>query len=157
MNDIKTEPQRRLEIGNQLAELGDPRPGVGLDENGLPDIDWVEIPAGPFIYGEDKNRQTIDLPRYYISRYPVTNSQFQAFIDAGGYSDERWWQDLKKPEPKEPNWNQANRPRETVNWYEALAFTRWLSAQLALKITLPTEQQWEKAARGPTGVFSLGQ
>jgi hypothetical protein len=151
LNDIKTEPPRRLEIGNQLAELGDPRPGVGLDDNGLPDIDWVEIPAGPFIYGEDKNRQTFDLPRYYISRYPVTNCHFKAFIDAGGYTDERWWHGLKKPEPREPNWTQPNRPREKVDWYEALAFTRWLSAELGFTNTLSTEQQWEKAARGSDG------
>lgn len=151
LNDISTEPPRRLEIGNKLAELGDPRPGVGLDDNGLPDIDWVEIAAGPFIYGEESAKQTLTLERFYISRYPVTNSQFQAFIDAGGYSDERWWQDLIKPEPQVPHWKQANRPRETVNWFEALAFTRWLSAQRGYPITLPTEQQWEKAARGTDG------
>ncbi|MFZ4701927.1 MAG: formylglycine-generating enzyme family protein, partial [Candidatus Methylumidiphilus sp.] len=151
LNDIKTEPPRRLEVGNLLAEMGDPRPGVGLDESGLPDIDWVEIPAGPFIYGEDKSQQTLDLPKFKISRYPVTNSQFQAFIDAGGYQDERWWQDLIKPEPKKPQFKQANRPRETVDWSEAVAFTRWLSEQRGVNITLPTEQQWEKAARGRDG------
>jgi formylglycine-generating enzyme required for sulfatase activity len=157
LDDIRTEPPRRLEIGNRLAELGDPRPGVGLDENGLPDIDWVEIPAGPFIYGEGEYQQTIDLSRYYISRYPVTNSQYQAFIDAEGYSDERWWQDLIKPEQEAPEWKQGNRPRETVNWYEALAFSRWLSAQRGVEITLPTEQQWEKAARGTDGrIFPWG-
>jgi formylglycine-generating enzyme required for sulfatase activity len=129
--------------------MGDPRPGVGLDERGLPDIDWVEIPAGPFIYGEGEPQQTLDLPRFKIARYPVTNSQFQAFIDAGGYQDEHWWQDLKKPEPEKPSWAQANRPRETINWHEAIAYTRWLSVQLGINVRLPTEQQWEKAARGP--------
>ena len=58
---------------------------------------------------------------------------------------------LTKPEPKESKSKQPNRPRETVDWYEALAFTRWLSAQLGYTITLPTEQQWEKAARGTDG------
>jgi formylglycine-generating enzyme required for sulfatase activity len=109
----------------------------------------VEIPAGPFIYGE--NRETIKLPRYYISRYPITNSQYQVFIDAGGYSDKRWWQALEKPGPSKPRWTQINRPRERVNWYESVAFTRWLTAQLGFTITLPTEQQWEKAARGSGG------
>ena len=151
LNDINTQPPRRLEIGNMLAEMGDPRPGVGLDEKGLPEIDWVEIPAGDFIYGEDKSQKPLDLPKFKISRYPVTNSQFQAFVDAGGYQEKRWWQDLIKPEPKNPGFKQANRPRETVDWYEAVAYTRWLSAQLNVKVSLPTEQQWEKAARGQDG------
>ncbi|MFZ4701926.1 MAG: SUMF1/EgtB/PvdO family nonheme iron enzyme [Candidatus Methylumidiphilus sp.] len=117
----------------------------------LPDIDWVEIPAGAFIYGEKSSTQTVTLERFFISRYPITHCQYQTFIDAGGYSDGRWWLDLIKPEPQKPTWTQANRPRETVDWYEAVAFTRWLSGQLGYDITLPTEQQWEKAARGSNG------
>jgi formylglycine-generating enzyme required for sulfatase activity len=117
----------------------------------LPDIDWVEIPAGEFIYGDESSKQRLTLDRFYISRYLITNSQYQTFIDADGYADERWWQDLKKTDPKEQGWKQPNRPRETVDWFEALAFTRWLSAQLGFAITLPTEQQWEKAARGTDG------
>lgn len=151
LNDPNTPPPRRLEIGDRLAEQGDPRLGVGLDDNGLPDIDWVEIPAGEFIYGEGEQQQTIYLPGYQIGRYPVTNLQFQAFIDDGGYVDERWWQDLIKPEQIEKGFKQANRPREKVDWYEAVAYARWLSAKLGVKINLPTEPQWEKAARGPKG------
>jgi formylglycine-generating enzyme required for sulfatase activity len=40
-----------------LAALGDPRPGVGLDANGLPDIDWIEVPEGDFLFGEKKERE----------------------------------------------------------------------------------------------------
>lgn len=117
----------------------------------LPDIDWVKIPAGAFSYGEQSEEQTINLDRFYISRYAITNAQFQCFIDAGGYDDNPWWQDLKKPQPAESSWKQPNRPRETVDWFEAVAFTRWLSAQLKVEISLPTEQQWEKAARSTDG------
>jgi formylglycine-generating enzyme required for sulfatase activity len=117
----------------------------------LPDIDWVVIPAGPFIYGKEDRQQTFELSRFYIGRYPVTHAQYQTFIDAGGYREARWWRDLIQPEPKESRWKQPNRPRDTVDWYEAVAFTRWLSAQLGYVITLPTEQQWEKAARGSDG------
>jgi hypothetical protein len=157
LNDLKTEPPRRLEIGDQLDAMGDPRIGVGLDENGLPDIDWVEIPAGPFIYGEGETQQILELPAFKISHYPVTNHQFQAFIDAGGYDDPQWWQDLQKTEPQKPHRKQNNRPRETINAFEALAFCRWLSAQLGYSVTLPTEQQWEKAARGTDGrIFPWG-
>ena len=115
----------------------------------VPDIDWVEIPAGPFIYQES---ETVELPAFSISRYPITNVQYQTFIDASGYDEDRWWKDLRKPEPEASSWPQPNRPRTDVDWYEAVAFTRWLSAQLSREIRLPTEQQWEKAARGTEGL-----
>jgi len=118
----------------------------------IPDIDWVEIPRGPFIY---QSRETRELPTFWIARYPITNVQFQTFIDDGGYREDRWWQDLKKPEVTESRWSQVNRPRTDVDWYEAVAFTRWLNAQLGLpegSIRLPTELEWEKAARGEKGL-----
>ena len=151
LNDIKTEPPRRLEIGDVLAEMGDPRPGAGLDENGLPDIDWVKIPAGEFIYGEDSTKKTLKLDTFFISRFTITNAQYQAFIVDGGYEDERWWQNIGKTRPEESRWPHANRPKTNVNWYEAIAFCRWLSDRLGYEITLPTEQQWEKNARGSDG------
>ena len=114
-----------------------------------PDIDWVEIPAGPFIYQEG---ETVELPTFSISRYPITNAQYQTFIDADGYDEGRWWQDLVKPEPEASRWPQPNRPRTDVNWHEAVAFTRWLGTQLGREIRLPTEHEWEKAARGTEGL-----
>ncbi len=114
----------------------------------LPDIDWVAIPGGEFIYQEGERRS---LPPFRIARYPVTNVQYQTFIEAGGYQDERWWRDLSRPEPVPSRWPQANRPRTNVSWYEAVAFCRWLSAQLAYEVRLPTEDEWERAARGVDG------
>jgi len=84
-------------------------------------------------------------------RYPVTNVQSQTFVDAGGYRDERWWSDVVRPDPEPSRWPQANRPRTNVDWYEAVAFTRWLSAQLGYEIRLPTEEEWERAAHGSDG------
>ncbi len=114
----------------------------------LPDIDWVEIPGGDFVY-QDRGRRS--LRTFHMARYPVTNVQYQTFIDAGGYRDERWWTDLVRPEPQESNWPQGNRPRTNVDWYEAVAFGRWLSAQLGYEVRLPTEEEWERAARGREG------
>ncbi len=116
----------------------------------LPEFDWVEIPVGEFIFGREEkhNEATLFLETFHISRYPITNIQYQTFIDDGGYQNERWWQDLKKPDAEESQWHHANRPRTDVNWYEAVAFCRWLSAQRNYKIQLPSEQQWEKAAHG---------
>ncbi len=115
----------------------------------IPDIAWVEIPGGPFIY---QDGQRLDLPPFRIAKYPVTNCQYQTFIDAGGYDDERWWQDLVKPEPEVSRWPQPNRPKTNLNWYEAVAFCRWLSVIEDFEIRLPDEQEWEKAARGPKGL-----
>ena len=122
----------------------------------LPDIDWVEVPRGPFVYQAGETRE---LPTFWIARYPVTNAQYQAFMDDGGYAEPRWWQGLKRPQPQVPTWTQANRPRTNVDWHEAVAFTRWLDARLgALRglapgsIRLPTELEWEKAARGERGL-----
>ncbi len=155
MTDIERVPQpsARAAIGTALGRFElDDRQGIGLDEQGLPDIDWVEIQSGPFLYGEGDEQQQVHLERYCISRYPITNAQYQAFIDAGGYVEERWWQGLKKPKTvKKITWYQTNRPRSDVDWYEAMAFTRWLAAQLDQSVRLPTEQEWEKAARGTDG------
>jgi hypothetical protein len=146
------DPQQRLHLFDSLAHLGlDRRPGVGLDEQGLPDIDWVEIPAGPFIYGEDENQQTLELDTFYISRYPITYSQFQAFIDAGGYEVAAYWRDIRNVAPRKASWKAANRPRDSVSWFEAVAFCRWLSEAWGREVRLPTEQAWEKAARGLDG------
>ena len=150
--DPSTTPPRRLAIGDELEKLGDPRPGVGLRPDGLPDIAWVEIPGGAFIYQDDETRE---LPTFWLARYPVTNAQFQAFVDDGGYKERRWWQQLKRPKPDAPRWSQSNRPRTDIDWYEAVAFTRWFNARLGLaegSIRLPTELEWEKAARGERGL-----
>ncbi len=112
----------------------------------LPDIDWVEIPQGIYIL---ENTGTRVLDKFFISRYPITHCQYQTFINAAGYQEARWWRDLIRPDPESAVWSQSNRPRDSVNWYEAVAFCRWLSAQLGYEIKLPSEAQWKIAAYGP--------
>ena len=140
------------------ADIGVPSvshaPGTRTRRLMVPDIAWVEVPAGVFIYGEGKERETRRLDSFRMAKYPVTNAQYQCFIDDDGYADERWWRDLKRPEPEESQWSQANRPRTDVDWYEAVAFCRWFSSRLGLAtdaVRLPTEREWEKAARGNDG------
>jgi formylglycine-generating enzyme required for sulfatase activity len=160
LTDIEREPmpEARAAIGRALGLLGlDDRPGIGLRPDGLPDIACVEIPAGEFLYGEQNERRHCDA--FAIARYPITHAQFQAFLDAeDGYDDERWWQGLSDPdrEHRPARWPIGNHPRETVSWFEAMAFCRWLTHKLGADpngrvIRLPTEWEWERAARGTAG------
>jgi formylglycine-generating enzyme required for sulfatase activity len=151
-------PAERALLWLTLGRQGwDDRPGVGV-RDGLPDIEWVEVPAGEFIYGEDGEKGPLDAFR--IARHPVTHCQFQCFIDDGGYSDARWWEGLAEhPQPERSGWSEPNAPREMVSWFEAVAFSRWLTAKLREAgtlgsedvVRLPTEFEWEKAARGSDG------
>src|SRR5262249_41033598 len=90
------------------------------------------------------------------ARYPVTNRQFQAFVDApDGYGDQKWWNRIERTvTPSSTTWSEANHPREMVSWYEAVAFCRWLTEKSracgllgkSQEIRLPTEWEWQQAA-----------
>ncbi|MCA9873664.1 MAG: SUMF1/EgtB/PvdO family nonheme iron enzyme [Anaerolineales bacterium] len=170
-------PKARAEVGQWLARLGDDRPGVGIvEQNGvkLPDIIWSkEIPAGTYTIGDDKSKYSSEKPRrvqiqrpYRLARYPVTNAQFQCFVDAVDRDNPKWWKSIPDNERKfsEPQFPYASHPRETVSWYQAVAFCRWLTQKLhdglllaepltgdlkQYTITLPHEYEWEVAARWP--------
>jgi formylglycine-generating enzyme required for sulfatase activity len=126
-------------------------------------FEWCAVPAGEFLYGEDKRKLT--LPTFQIAKYPITYQQFEAFVAAkDGFADSRWWQGLAGGKPIAPGkqaWKIADHPRENVSWYDAIAFCRWLSFKVgggtALEkvnewaVRLPTEFEWERAARGTDG------
>ena len=147
-------PEARAAIGRALGLAGlDNRPGVGLRPDGVPDIAWIPIAAGQFIYQGEELPRSID-EAFEIARYPVTNLQYQAFLDApDGHCDNRWWKGLTKPDrtPGISAWTESNHPRERVSWHEAMAFCAWLGVKLCRKVRLPTEWEWERAARGTEG------
>jgi len=91
----------RAEAASLLGELGDQRPGVGV-KGRLPDIDWVQLPAGTFSMGSDANNpdsekwempvhEVIIRKEFWMARYPVTNAQFACFVNEDGYKEERYW------------------------------------------------------------------
>lgn len=170
----------RALAGNILAQLGDPRPGAGLQEDGLPDIVWCEVPEGKFTMGSDPKKDpeayTSEQPQhevhvsaFAISRYPITNAQYQAFVEDNGYIEKAYWTDegwewkekerINYPRKYGGLFDLLNHPIVGISWYEASAFCQWLTLRLREKgelvenqlIRLPSEAEWEKAARGEDG------
>jgi formylglycine-generating enzyme required for sulfatase activity len=147
----------------------------------LPDEDllgFVEIPAGPFRMGSDpkvdprafdnerwsasSHQGTVDLPDFYIGRYEVTVAQFRAFVEAAAFRADA-----------QALGGKPDHPVGLVSWPDALAYCRWLETTLrewprtppplsrllseGWHLTLPSEAQWEKAARGTDGrIFPWG-
>ena len=161
-------------LSRLTASLGD-LAGFRSDAWFLPDeglLGFVEVPDGPFLMGSDpaidrlafdnewspgaRRQATVDLPPFYIGRYEVTVAQFGAFVEETGYraNDEAFQQP-------------PDHPVATVSWTDALAYARWLETKLrewpetppelsrllgeGWRISLPTEAEWEKAARGSDG------
>ena len=153
---LTAEPALRMLAGDALGRLGDPRPGVCTLEPEL-----MPVAAGAFQMG-DKKLHAIEIAQpYAIARYPVTNAQFRMFVDDGGYT-ERWrrcWTDdgwrWRKDRTGPYDWGEKfalpNQPRVGVNWYEAVAYARWLVEKTGRPYRLPTEAEWERAARHTDG------
>ncbi|MCH7727811.1 MAG: SUMF1/EgtB/PvdO family nonheme iron enzyme, partial [Planctomycetes bacterium] len=148
--DNEVEVKARNTLGLALGHLGDPRVVDDLRELSV----YVEVPADEYAYQDGK--QTIDQP-FLLAKYLVTNSQFTLFVTDGGYSDRtHWskegWEWKEKENIVEPAYwrdarrNAPNQPVVGASFYEAEAFSRWAGA------FLPTEQQWEAAARGTEGL-----
>lgn len=137
-------------------------------------LGFVEIPAGPFLMGSDPARDpaafenerwsshgaiqgSVDLPQYYIGRFEVTIAQFHAFVVATGHPVQEGVLD-RAP---------GDHPVTGITWADALAYAHWLEAELkdseatpaplarlldeGWTISLPSEAEWEKAARGTNG------
>lgn len=220
----------RIEAGLALGDLGDPRFEQRVGPDGpflLPPM--VEVPAGEYVIGDDAGadptvvpRHTVHLDAFEIGRFPVTNREWSAFMAAGGYDDDRWWDtgdakawrrgeltaegsrrwvrewlqkmrddpsvlqtyiDLGLRPEQEALWRarlamdeaelrehlESKYPQHKVSapyigersmhaapaqpvsgigWYEARAYCEWLSAQSGQRFRLPTEVEWEAAARG---------
>jgi formylglycine-generating enzyme required for sulfatase activity/calcineurin-like phosphoesterase family protein/energy-coupling factor transporter ATP-binding protein EcfA2 len=150
----------RFEAGEILGVLGDPR---------IKEYPMVKVEAGEFAMGSDKGYYDDEEPihrvylyEFMMGKYPVTNEEFKVFVDDGGYNNEEYWtKEGRKWKEKEKislpgywydgKWNRPNFPVMGVSWYEASAYASWLSKNTGKEYRLPTEAQWEKAARGTDG------
>ncbi len=184
LQDPAQPTRTRVSAGNGLAEIGDPRfdpEAFYLPKDEM--LGFVEVPAGSFLMGtseedaqtllregvskewvEDQQPQhEIALPAFYIAKYPVTVAQYREFIVRSGY----------KGKGAESFEGLINHPIVNVTWHDAMAYCLWLDETLKAwhrmperlsrlfqqgwQMTLPSEVQWEKAARGGDGrVYSWG-
>jgi len=101
------------------------------------------VPAGPFHFR--LAGKSVQLHGYFIDKYPVTNEQYAEFIQETDYFSPEEWIDGKYPDHK------ARHPVTGVSWDDARQYCQWRSKKTGHQVRLPTEQEWEKAARGPYG------
>ena len=142
---LRAEAQERARLADEqrrrnalLLELA---PGVTME--------FVRIPAGEFTMGADKYNDEkpahkVSLPEYLLGKYPVTNRQYLVFTQAGGNNPTHW------PGGVIPT-GKEDHPVVQVSWQEAQAFCGWLSKKCGQPVRLPSEAEWEKAARGSDG------
>lgn len=120
----------------------------------IPLPEMRQIPAGYFIMGsipkldslafEDEHPiHAVYLTDFLISRAHITNAQYAAFVTASGHRAPDGWYGRTAPRGKEDH------PVVNVSWQDAFAYCRWLSEETGAAYRLPTEAEWEKAARGP--------
>lgn len=97
---------------------------------------------------------------FLLAKYPITNAQYKVFIQSsGGFSSDKWWDfsadaatwRVQNPIPETPEFDSDHFPRSQISWYDAVAFCRWLSHCVGLKVELPDECQWQIASVGDTG------
>jgi gamma-glutamyl hercynylcysteine S-oxide synthase len=123
---------------------------------------WIELPAGPFAmgagdegfaYDNERPRHKVDVAAFQIARHPVSNGSWMRFSEGGGYERREWWSDEGWAWKQEYDIThhpaiEAGKPQAPachISWFEADAFARAHDARL------PTEAEWERAARREQG------
>jgi formylglycine-generating enzyme required for sulfatase activity len=132
-----------------------------IDERAPFEPEMVLVEAGAFVMGSDPEvdpsaypeelpQHTLYLPEYAIGRTPVTNAQYERFLRATRHDPPRHWRFLRFKRRRAP-FRRGEYPVVNVSWHDARAYCAWLSEATGKPYRLPTEAEWEKAARGIDG------
>lgn len=151
LRQLKVELRPLLVAGNiEQVDLDE----LKLEKPVLPfEPETMLIPAGPFLMGsqvsaDETPPHQVNLLAYRIGVYPVTNAQYAEFIKQARQQEvphkAGWFL-------REPPAGKLDHPVVGVSWHDALAYCQWLSQQTGRSYRLPTEAEWEKAARGENG------
>jgi formylglycine-generating enzyme required for sulfatase activity len=153
--DIEAKSSRYLHSLAKLVKSGLPRVKYILPE-------MVHIPSGICTIGGPGETLKIDLAEFWLSRIPITVVEYMCFVEASGFEVPEYWAGDSLQEwlagPGSTTWPSAHlkdyslerplQPMRGISWYEAMAYCKWLSYIVEHPFTLPSEAQWEKAARG---------
>ena len=133
---VKNQKKALMRLKGKKMEL--PRMTVPAPEG------MAYIPAGEFIMGSNERwddespEYVVYTPAYFIDKFEVTLASYKKFLDATGYRVPKGLEQLNIKKV-------GNYPMVYVNWYDAVAYAKWVGKRL------PTEEEWEKAARGTDG------
>lgn len=148
LNELKTVLQRQTAVSPTLTPKIEKQPRQTYE----PEL--CAVPAGAFIMGLDtpatpeyECQHIVDLPAYAIGRYPITNALYATFIKKTNHPRPSDWRGGRMPAEK------ADFPVVYVSWHDAQAYCQWLSEKTSKLYRLPTEAEWEKAARGEDGLL----
>ena len=166
--------KERAECGVVLNHFEDPR----VEVTEVDKMRFALVLPGPFYLDEDNPRYEL-AHAFALAQYPVSNAQFNEFVEDKGYTTERFWELGKKhgywsedgfkgyldnahrrrPAKFADHYSLPNHPVVGLSWYEAMAFCKWLTGRWNLpdgcRVTLPSRAEWTKAARGGNELSQL--
>ncbi len=134
----KAVTKHRIAAAEALGKIG----GAGFWSRPHGEPDWAVVAQGEFSMGEGRSEHRVFLPAFRISRGPVSNAQYQLFVLATRQDPPGGWNGRRAPRGRESH------PVVGVSWHDALAYCAWLSRAVGKPVDLPSEAEWEKAARG---------
>ena len=108
------------------------------------ELEWIGVPAGSFLMGggpraEENPPHRVTIAAFRLARAPVTRAEYQAFLDATRHEAPPFW--------SEPQFQAPRLPAVGPSWDDAMAFCQWIADVAGDAVGLPTEAEWERAAK----------